>query len=89
MLKLLAKPRLQNLASGAQRNRIDKLHIIGNPPLGNLTLVKLQQFFPADFDTGFLDDDQQWPLIPFGMHHTDHGCVRDCRMRNGKVLQIN
>src|SRR5690606_26019309 len=41
--ELLAQLRLEDLAGGAQRDRIDELDVVRRPPLGDLALVEGEQ----------------------------------------------
>jgi len=87
--EFLAQFCFQHLARGAQRDGIDKDHIVGDLPLGGFTLVKRQQLFPVDIEAGFFDHHHNRPLIPFGVAHADAGGHGHGRMRHGDVFNVD
>src|SRR5690606_8106522 len=87
--ELLAQLRLEDLAGGPERDRLDELDVVGRPPLRDLALVVGDQLLARHLRAGLAHHDQQGALVPLRMRHPDHGGVGHRRMGERQVLEVD
>ena len=71
------------------RHLINELHVVRNPPLGDLTVEIGFQLIRRWLLTWRLDHDQQRSLAPLFVDAADHGCFSDLGMSGGDVFHFD
>src|SRR4029078_3977889 len=89
VLELLAQRELGELARGGVRQLRHEQDIVRHPPLGDLALVEAQQLFARNLLPGLLHHHHDRPLVPLRVLDADHRRLRDRRVRDRDVLQVD
>src|SRR5438067_9704067 len=89
VLHSLAQRELGELAGGGVRQLGDEHHVVGQPPLGDLAFVELEQVFAGNILARLLHRHYDRPLVPLRMLDPDHRRLRDRRVRDRDVLEVD
>ena len=63
--------------------------VVRHPPFGDLALQNAEHVLLVAVSPGFEHDDQQRPLVPFGMAHADHRGFGDLGMADRDILHLD
>src|ERR1700704_5473782 len=88
--ELLAQRSLQDLAGGGMGNLTHRHHVVGKPPLRHFVGQKFDQVLFARWMGGVARyNDQKRTLIPLGVVHADDRRLRDGRMADRRIFEVD
>src|SRR5436190_24169062 len=85
----IAQGRLEQFAGGRVRKAVDEQDFVRKPPFGDSRAEMGEDRVGADLRAFLADDQQQRPLVPFGMPRADRRRLGDARAADRRILQLD
>src|SRR6266446_81442 len=89
ILEALSQGRFLYLAGRGVGDVVNEHHVIRHPPIGDLATHKPENVVLADRFALLHHNHQQRALVPFGMANADHGSLRNLRMADCKIFEVD